>query len=142
MTLYSQKLDPKPFNPLDNIFLIGLEIHPMNIETKFSQDVEYYLLREIASRSEFTQLELAGKIGISVGKVNHVLTALIRKGIVKMDNFKQSKSKKGYLYLLTAKGIKEKKRITLNFIGRKLKEYESLEQEIGQARREIGDKVV
>ena len=114
----------------------------MNIKTKFSQDVEYYLLREIASRSEFTQLELAGKIGISVGKVNHVLTALIRKGIVKMDNFKQSKSKKGYLYLLTAKGIKEKKRITLNFIGRKMKEYESLEQEIGQARREIRDEVV
>ena len=114
----------------------------MNQETKFSQDVEYYLLREIASRSEFTQLELAGKIGISVGKVNHVLTALVRKGFVKMENFKQSKSKKGYLYLLTTKGIKEKKRITLNFIRRKMKEYESLEQEIGQARKEIGEEVV
>ena len=114
----------------------------MNIKTKFSQDVEYYLLREIASRSEFTQLELAEKIGISVGKVNHVLTALIQKGIVKMENFKQSKSKKGYLYLLTTKGINEKKIITLNFITRKMKEYESLEQEIGQARKEIGDKVV
>ncbi len=113
----------------------------MNQKTKFSQDVEYYLLREIASRSELTQLELAGKIGISVGKVNHVLTALVRKGVVKMENFKQSKSKKGYLYLLTTKGIKEKKRITLNFIRRKMKEYESLEQEIGQARKEIKEEV-
>jgi len=113
----------------------------MNIETKFSQDVEYYLLREIASRSEFTQLELAGKIGISVGKVNYVLSGLIQKGFVKMENFKQSKSKKGYLYLLTTKGINEKKIITLNFIRRKMKEYESLEQEIGQARKEIGDEV-
>ena len=113
----------------------------MNQKTKFSQDDEYYLLREIASRSELTQLELAGKIGISVGKVNHVLTALVRKGVVKMENFKQSKSKKGYLYLLTTKGIKEKKRITLNFIRRKMKEYESLEQEIGQARKEIKEEV-
>ena len=114
----------------------------MNMESKFSRDVEYHLLREIASRSEFTQLELAEKIGISVGKVNHVLTALIRKGIVKMENFKQSKSKKKYLYLLTTKGIKDKKRITLNFINRKMKEYESLEQEIAEARKEIGEEVV
>ena len=112
------------------------------MESKFSQDVEYHLLREIASRSEFTQLELAEKIGISVGKVNHVLTALIRKGIVKMENFKQSKSKKRYLYLLTTKGIKDKKRITLNFIKRKMEEYESLEQEIAQAKSELEDEVV
>ena len=114
----------------------------MNKESNFNQDVEYYLLREIASQSEFTQLELSRKIGVSVGKVNYVLTALIRKGIVKMENFKQSKSKKGYLYLLTPNGIKEKKVITLNFIRRKMKEYERLEREIGEARREIGKEVV
>jgi hypothetical protein len=55
-----------------------------------------------------------------------------------MENFKQSKSKKGYLYLLTPKGIKEKKVITLNFIRRKMDEYERLEREIGKARQEIG----
>ncbi|WP_299983701.1 MarR family EPS-associated transcriptional regulator [Desulfobacula sp.] len=114
----------------------------MNKDNKFNRDVEYYLLREIALRSEFTQLEMAGKIGVSVGKVNYVLSAFVQKGIVKMENFKQSKSKKGYLYLLTPNGIKEKKRITLNFIKRKMKEYESLEQEIGKARQEIGEDVV
>ena len=114
----------------------------MNKESNFNQDIEYYLLREIASQSEFTQLELSRKIGVSVGKVNYVLSALIRKGIVKMENFKQSKSKKGYLYLLTPKGIKEKKVITLNFIKRKMKEYERLEREIGEARMEIGEEVV
>ena len=113
----------------------------MNKENKFNRDVEYYLLREIASRSEFTQLELSRKIGVSVGKVNYVLSGLIQKGIVKMENFKQSKSKKGYLYLLTPKGIKEKEIITLNFIKRKMKEYEKLEREIGKARQEIGEEV-
>ena len=113
----------------------------MNKKSNFNQDVEYYLLKEIASRSEFTQLELSRKIGVSVGKVNYILTALIRKGIVKMENFKQSKSKKGYLYLLTPNGIKEKKVITLNFITRKMDEYERLEREIGKARQEIGEEV-
>ena len=113
----------------------------MNKENKFNRDVEYYLLREIASRSEFTQLELSRKVGVSVGKVNYVLSAFVQKGIVKMENFKQSKSKKGYLYLLTPKGIKEKKVITLNFIRRKMDEYERLEREIGKARQEIGEEV-
>ena len=113
----------------------------MNTESEFSQDVEYYLLREIASRSEFTQLELAQKIGVSVGKVNHVLSALVQKGIVKMENFKRSKSKKGYLYLLTPNGIKQKKVITINFIRRKMDEYERLERVIGKARQEIGEEV-
>jgi EPS-associated MarR family transcriptional regulator len=109
----------------------------MNKESEFNQNVEYYLLREIASKSEFTQLELSRKIGVSVGKVNYVLSALVQKGVVKMENFKQSKSKKGYLYLLTPDGIREKKVITLNFIKRKMKEYARLEQEIGKARQEI-----
>ena len=121
--------------------MIGLKIHTMNKENKFNRDVEYYLLREIASESEFTQLELSKKIGVSVGKVNYVLSAFVQKGIVKMENFKQSKSKKGYLYLLTPDGIKEKKRITLNFIKRKMKEYEKLEQEIGKAKQEIEEEV-
>ena len=109
----------------------------MNIESEFNQDVTYYLLRALASKSEFTQLDLSRKIGVSVGKVNYVLSDLIRKGIVKMENFKQSKSKKGYIYLLTPDGIKEKKVITLNFIKRKMDEYERLEREIGKARQEI-----
>lgn len=121
--------------------MFGLEIHIVNKKNKFNRDVEYYLLREIASRSEFTQLELAEKVGVSVGKVNYVLSAFVRKGIVKMENFKKSKSKKGYLYLLTPDGIKEKKRITLNFIKRKMKEYERLEQEIAKARQEAGEKI-
>ena len=113
----------------------------MNKKNTFNEDLEYYLLREIALRSEFTQFELAKKIGVSVGKVNYVLSALIKKGIVKMENFKQSKSKKGYLYLITPKGIKEKKAITLNFIKRKMKEYARLEKEIENARQEIEEEV-
>ena len=121
--------------------MVGLNIHVMNKENEFTQDVEYYILREIASKSEFTQLELAGRIGVSVGKVNYVLSALIQKGIVKMENFKESKSKKAYLYILTPKGIKEKKTITIDFIKRKMAEHQRLEQEINEARRDIGKEV-
>jgi EPS-associated MarR family transcriptional regulator len=121
--------------------LIGLEIHPMNKETEFNQDVTYYLLRELALKSEFTQLDLSRKIGVSAGKVNYVLSGLIQKGLVKMENFKQSKSRKGYIYLLTPDGIKAKKVITLNFIKRKMDEYERLEREIGKARQEIGEEI-
>ncbi len=113
----------------------------MNKETEFNQDVTYYLLRELALKSEFTQLDLSRKIGVSAGKVNYVLSGLIQKGLVKMENFKQSKSRKGYIYLLTPDGIKAKKVITLNFIKRKMDEYERLEREIGKARQEIGEEI-
>jgi len=113
----------------------------MNKEDEFTQDVKYYILRELASKSDFTQLELSRKIGVSVGKVNYVLSALVQKGIVKMEKFKRSKSKKSYLYLLTPKGIEEKKVLTHNFIKRKMREYERLERDIEKARQEIGKEV-
>ena len=84
------------------------------------------LLNIIYKNSELSQRELAKAIGISVGKTNYVIKALIEKGLVKTSRFLNSKNKWAYRYILTPKGIKEKARITRDFIKRKMAEYEKL----------------
>lgn len=99
------------------------------------------ILREIKKSPEMTQRELSSRLGISLGKVNFLLNALIQRGFVKVENFKTSTTKKAYLYYLTPRGIEEKTRATYVFLKRKTKEYEQLENEIRQLQeetREIG----
>ena len=83
-----------------------------------------------------TQREFSFRLGISLGKVNFLVNALIKKGFVKVENFKKSNSKIKYLYCLTPKGIEEKSRMTYLFLKRKMREYEHLELEIQQLREE------
>ena len=97
------------------------------------------LFREIKKTPEMTQRELSYKLGISLGKVNLLINALIRKGLIKVHNFKNSKNKKAYLYYITPKGFEEKARITYYFLKRKLKEYEDIEREIKILKSEITD---
>jgi len=97
------------------------------------------LLDEIKKRPEMTQRELSSSLGISLGKVNFLLKALIDKGHVKVDNFKKSNNKSAYLYYLTPKGMEEKARFTYRFLKRKMKEYEDLEQEIRRLKEEVGE---
>jgi len=87
------------------------------------------LLNTIHKNPELSQRELAEAIGISVGKTNYVIKALIEKGIIKTHRFLNSKNKWAYKYILTPKGIKEKTRITREFVKRKMEEYEKLLQE-------------
>ena len=77
-----------------------------------------------------TQKELANEVGLSVGKVNYILKELVKKGLIKMENFAGAKSKKKYRYLLTPKGIQEKMTLTERFIRRKKHEYEELQLEL------------
>src|SRR4030042_3543809 len=95
------------------------------------------ILREIRKSPEMTQRKLASRLGISLGKVNFLVNALIQRGLVKVENFRTSTSKKAYLYYLTPRGIEETTRTTYQFLKRKLKEYESLEEEIRQLREEV-----
>jgi len=97
------------------------------------------LLREINKSPEMTQRELSSSLGISLGKVNFLLKALIEKGHVKVDNFKKSDNKSAYLYFLTPKGAEEKARITYRFLRRKLREYDELEQEIIRLKQEVSE---
>jgi len=86
---------------------------------------------------DFTQRELAERLGISVGALNYCLKALMGKGLVKMKNFANSKNKFGYVYVLTPSGIAEKAAITHRFLQRKLHEYEALRQEIESLKTEV-----
>jgi EPS-associated MarR family transcriptional regulator len=97
------------------------------------------LLREINKSPEMTQRELSSSLGISLGKVNFLIKALIDKGHIKVDNFKKSNNKSAYLYYLTPKGVEEKAKITYRFLRRKMKEYEQLEKDIIQLRQEVSD---
>ena len=95
-----------------------------------------HILREIKKSPEMTQRELSSRLGISLGKVNFLVNALIQRGLVKVENFRSSTNKNAYLYYLTPRGIEEKTRTTYYFLKRKMKEYESLEEEIRQLQEE------
>ncbi len=103
-----------------------------------SEDV-LRVLQVLKKNPEMTQRDLAGMLGISLGKTNFLLKALIHKGLVKTHNFKNSSNKKAYLYILTPSGIEEKARITYRFLKRKMQEYEQLEEQIRLLRKEVGE---
>ena len=111
------------------------DFQKVNLESKDTLRI----LREIKRSPELTQRELSSILGISLGKVNFLLKALIDKGHIKVDNFKKSNNKSGYLYFLTPKGAEEKARITYRFLRRKMQEYEDLEQEIRRLKHEVSE---
>jgi EPS-associated MarR family transcriptional regulator len=100
-------------------------------------EYRYKILKELQQDPNMSQRALAKRLEISLGKTNYCLNALIEKGMIKADNFKNSTNKMGYLYLLTPKGIEEKIALTQRFLQRKLKEHEALEKEIEQLRQEV-----
>jgi EPS-associated MarR family transcriptional regulator len=96
---------------------------------KDTQD-HFNLLRKIVSKPKSTQRELAEELGFSLGKLNYCLKALKSKGLIKMANFKKNPNKINYFYVLTPEGISEKSKLTLNFMKRKMKEYDELKREL------------
>jgi len=101
-----------------------------------SEEVRYKLLKLLEPNPKLSQREVAQHLGISLGKANYCLKALIDKGWVKAANFKNSKNKAAYMYLLTPRGIEEKSRVTAQFLQIKMREYEALKDEIDQIRVE------
>ena len=97
------------------------------------------LLKLLQTHPHLSQRELAAKMGVSLGKVNYCMRALIEKGLVKLENFCHAESKRKYAYLLTSAGIEEKTRITLAFLRRKEAEYEAIRLEIEALQRELND---
>ena len=91
---------------------------------------QFNTLRKIKSKPNSSQRELAYELGFSLGKLNYCLKALKGKGLIKIKNFQKNPNKIGYAYILTPKGLKQKTRLTLNFMKRKMKEYEELKSEI------------
>jgi len=90
----------------------------------------FNVLRKIQQKPESSQRELAEDLGFSLGKLNYCLKALKVKGLVKIKNFKKNPNKINYIYVLTPQGVSEKTKLTLNFMKRKMKEYDELKREI------------
>lgn len=102
-----------------------------------SDEFSYQVIRLIEQDPEISQRELSRRLGVSLGKVNYGLRALIDKGWLKAKNFRNSSNKLGYRYLLTPHGMQQKTVVAANFLKRKLAEYEQLQQEIERLRREL-----
>ncbi|MBJ7555720.1 MarR family EPS-associated transcriptional regulator [Marinomonas spartinae] len=102
-----------------------------------TDEYRFKILKELQQDPDISQRELASRLGISLGKVNFCLKALIEKGLVKVENFRNNANKVSYLYLLTPKGIEDRAILTRHFLQKKLQEYESLTQEIEELRKEV-----
>ena len=101
---------------------------------KNEQD-QFEVLRKIQKKPESSQRELAEELGFSLGKLNYCLKALQRKGLVKLQNFQKKTNKISYLqYVITPKGISERTKLTINFMKRKMKEYDELKRELKRGR--------
>jgi len=94
------------------------------------------VLRLLDARPSRTQREMARELGMSLGKANYLLRALLGKGFVKVQNFRQSSNRRGYAYLLTPEGVTAKAELTRQFLSRKIEEYDALRLEIERLRAE------
>lgn len=101
-----------------------------------TDEYRYKILKLVEANPEISQRELARQLGISLGKVNFCLKALIEKGLLKATNFRNNKNKLAYMYLLTPSGLEEKASTTMRFLKYKLQEHEMLQREIEELRRD------
>ena len=88
------------------------------------------VMREIQKQPQTSQRDLAEQLGFSLGKLNYCLKALQQKGLIKIKNFERNPNKLNYIYVLTPQGIAEKTRLTINFMKRKMEEYDELKKEL------------
>ena len=102
-----------------------------------ADELSISILRRLADSPEVNQRELAEHAGVSLGRLNYALRALVDKGWVKVGNFGRSQYKLGYAYLLTPRGIEAKARLTQSFLARKMREYDQLRDEIEHLQREV-----
>lgn len=102
------------------------------------REIHLKILRHLEDNPDISQRDLARELGVSLGKANYCLKALIEKGFVKAQNFRESDNKRGYLYVLTPEGLEAKLRISMDFLKRKMAEYEDLKREIEELQETVG----
>jgi EPS-associated MarR family transcriptional regulator len=100
------------------------------------ETTHYGLLKTLEENPSLSQRDLAKRLGVSLGKINYCLNALVEKGSLKINNFRNSDNKLAYAYLLTPYGVEDKARLTVNFLQYKMQEYERLRNEIEELKRE------
>ncbi len=101
-----------------------------------TDEYRYKIFKLVEANPDISQRQLANELGISLGKANYCLKALVEKGLLKANNFRNSKRKLAYAYKLTPKGIEEKASVTVRFLKKKMTEFEQLQQEIDELRKE------
>ena len=101
------------------------------------QEAHLKVLRMLEANPQIKQRDLATLAGVSLGKTNYCICALVEKGLIKVKNFKNSKRKMAYVYLLTPEGVAEKAVLTQRFLKRKMEEYEVLKAEIEELKQEV-----
>lgn len=109
----------------------------MRLRSQASDDLSYALLTQLEELGSANQRELAQRLGISLGKANYCVRAVIVRGWVKVNNFRRSDNKLAYAYMLTPSGAQAKIRLARAFLARKELEFEQLQQEIHSLRRQI-----
>ena len=112
-------------------------ISPVQRLAGFQKEIQFEVLRRLHQSPDLSQRILAKELGISLGSINFCFKALVDKGWVKMHNFSQSKKKLRYAYLLTPVGVAQKSKLTMEFLRRKVVEYEALQVEIEKLKSEL-----
>jgi len=112
---------------------------PGILTNMLTDEIRYRILRELEREPQLSQRELAESLGVSVGKTNYCLKALGEKGLLKVENFRRNGNKLAYAYRLTPRGIVDKARMTRLFLKIKQREYEQLQSELEELRREVSD---
>ena len=115
-------------------------VHRLNALLMLDETTHYGLLKTLEENPGLSQRDLAKRLGISLGKVNFCLNALVEKGSLKINNFRNSDNKLAYAYLLTPQGIESRARMTVEFLKYKVQEYERLRAEIEELKREAEQK--
>ena len=100
-------------------------------------DTEYIILKILEENPHLTQRKISKRMGLSLGKTNYIIHALIDRGLLKLNNFKRSDNKMGYIYLLTPRWLAEKSTLATDFLTRKQLEYDKLKKEIEMLKKEL-----
>lgn len=117
-------------------------VSDVKTSTQLQDETHLRVLRLLENNAQMNQRELAENLGVSLGKVNYCLKALLGRGLIKMHNFRNSQNRLAYVYLLTPSGIAEKTLLTKRFLDIKLVEYEMLKQEIEALTKEVDGAVM
>ena len=107
------------------------------MNSPFEQEIRYKVLKLLSAQPNLSQRAVAGKLGISLGKTNYVLSELAEKGIIKMKRLKNAPQKIPYAYMLTPRGLEQKAKITARFLKHKIAEYEAIKRQIKEIAKEI-----
>lgn len=111
---------------------------PTPRSTRIQEEMRFKVLRALEQQPDLSQRQLADMLGVSLGKANYLLRALLDKGLLKARNFRNSQNKLAYAYLVTPGGLAEKAALTRGYLERKSQEYEALRDEIERLRAELG----